>query len=70
MAIVYFTAQLYLPASFDGWFDWVLYASITTVIAIILTVASDYIFYKEDLSGFIDKIKRNFLKRFLKKKEA
>ncbi len=70
MAIVYFVAKLYIPASFDGWFDWVLYASITTVIAIILTLASDYVFYKEDLFGFIDKIKRNFLPRFLKKKEA
>ncbi len=70
MAVVYFVAKLYIPADFNGWFDWVLYASITTVIAIILTVATDYIFYKEDLSGFIDKIKRNFLQRFLKKKEA
>ena len=70
MAVVYFAAQFYIPSSFDGWFDWVLYASITTAIALILTLATDYIFYKEDLFNFIDKLKRNFLSRFLKKKQA
>ena len=70
MAVVYFAAQLYIPADFTSWFQWIIYAAITTVIAVILTLGTDFLFYKEDLFNFFDKIKRNFLHRFLKKKQA
>ncbi|MBR4461152.1 MAG: polysaccharide biosynthesis C-terminal domain-containing protein [Erysipelotrichaceae bacterium] len=70
MVAVYFIAQLYIPATMDSWLTWILYASVTTIIAMILTLVTDYIFYKEDLFNFINKLKRNFLSRFLKKKEA
>ena len=60
---VYLISRLYMPESISGWYGWVLYAAITTVIAGILTVGSDYLLYKEDLFNLISKLKRNFLKK-------
>ncbi len=57
IAAVYFIAQFYLPVQMEGWMVWITYAVITTVIAVILTLATDYVFYKEDLFNFIAKIK-------------
>lgn len=63
IAAVYFIAQLYLPASIDSVFEWVLYAVVTTLIAAALTLLTDYLFYKEDLFNFFAKIRRNFFKK-------
>ena len=63
IAAVYLIGRLYLPASIGNWLQWVFYAGITTVIAVLLTVSTDYLFYKEDLMNLIFKLKRNFLKK-------
>lgn len=63
IAAVYFIAQIYLPASIDTWINWVMYAAITTIIAGVLTLGTDYIFYKEDLINFISKIRGMFIRR-------
>lgn len=63
MAAVYFISKLYMPATISSLTQWVIYAFITTVIAIILTVVTDYIFYREDLFNFIDKMKKNFFRK-------
>ncbi len=57
IAVVYFAAQLYLPQQIANWTVWIIYAAITTVFAIALTLITDYLFYKEDLMNFIYKIK-------------
>ncbi len=63
MIAVYLLAQLYLPSSFDGWMDWIIYSAVTTAIAVALTLSTDYLFYKEDLFNFIGKLKNNFLRK-------
>ena len=63
MAVVYFVSQLYMPASMDGWMTWVIYAAITTLIAIALTLGTDYLFYKHDMVNLISKILRNLKKK-------
>lgn len=60
---VYLISKLYMPVVVANWFHWAIFATITTVIAIILTVATDYLLYKEDLFNLIDKLKKNFLKK-------
>ena len=63
IATVFYISKLYMPSSIDGWIAWLIYAVINTVIAIILTLATDYIFYKEDLYNFISKIIGIFIRR-------
>ena len=64
---VYLISKLYIPVVISGWFSWVFYAAVTTVIAIILTVGTDYLFYKEDLFNLIGKLKNNLLRKRAKK---
>lgn len=63
MAVVYFVSQLYMPASMDGWMTWVIYATITTLIAIVLTLGTDYLFYKHDMVNLFSKVLRNLKKK-------
>ena len=63
MAVVYFVSQLYMPASMDGWMTWVIYATITTLIAIVLTLGTDYLFYKHDMVNLLSKVLRNLKKK-------
>lgn len=63
MAVVYYISQLYMPSEIASWYYWVLYASITTLIAIALTLATNFIFYRQDMINLIGKLKRNLLKR-------
>lgn len=56
IGIVYFIAGLYLPPAIENWLTWVIYSAVTTLLAGILTLATDYIFYKEDLFNFVNKI--------------
>ncbi len=63
MAVVYFVSQLYMPASMDGWMTWVIYATITTLIAIVLTLGTDYLFYKHDMINLFSKVLRNLKKK-------
>ena len=57
IAAVYFISQTYLPETMDNWTTWIIYATITTIIAVMLTLVTDYVFYKEDLFNFVSKIK-------------
>ena len=63
MAAVWLISKLYMPVVVANWFSWICYAVLTTIIAIILTIGTDYLFYKDDLMNLIGKLKRNFLKR-------
>ncbi len=60
---VYLISKLYMPIVVSGWFSWVVYAAVTTIIAAALTIGTDYLLYKEDLFNLIDKLKKNFLKK-------
>lgn len=70
IGVVYFISQLYMPEKINSIFLWVVYASITTIIAGLLTLVTDYIFYREDLFRFIDKIKRNFFHKVTTNEKA
>ena len=63
MAVVYFVSQLYLPSNIDNWTSWILYAFITTMIAIILTLGTDFLLYKHDMINLYTKVKRNLFKK-------
>lgn len=67
MAVVYYVSQLYLPSNINSWIAWVSYSFITTVIAIILTVGTDLLLYRDDLFNLIYKLKKNFIKKNEKK---
>lgn len=62
MAVVYYISKIYM-ANIGSWLEWVLYAAITTIIAIILTVVTDLVFYKDDFFGLFNKLKVNFIKK-------
>lgn len=61
MAITYFISTIYMH-SIDSWIKWILYAIITTLVSIALTLSTDLIFYKQDMFNFLRKLKGN-LKR-------
>ena len=63
IAAVYLISRLYMPSNVENLFQWVIYAGVTTIIAGLLTLDTDYIFYKEDLFNLLGKLKRNFLKK-------
>nr|MBQ4456994.1 sugar isomerase [Clostridia bacterium] len=60
---VYLISKIYMPIVVAKMLHWVFYASVTTIIAIILTITADYLFYKEDMMNLLEKLKRNFLKK-------
>ena len=60
---VYLIAKLYIPTTFDNWFTWILYAFITTIITIVITFITDYVFYKDDMNRLFRKLKKNFSKK-------
>ena len=60
---IYLISRMYMPLVIEGWFRWVVYAAITTIIAAVLTVGSDYLLYKEDLFNLIRKLKNNFIRK-------
>ncbi|MBQ6560605.1 MAG: hypothetical protein IJL85_07240, partial [Erysipelotrichaceae bacterium] len=64
---VYFISKLYMPVVIAGYLHWAFYATITTIIAIALTLGTDLLLYKEDLFMLIDKLKKNFLRKKNKK---
>ena len=66
MGIVYFVSQLYLPSVFDSWTTWIIYATITTLIAIALTLGTDYLFYKHDMENLFVKVKNNLFRKKVK----
>lgn len=70
LVAVYLISKLYIPVVVSGWFSWAVYAAVTTIIAVILTVATDYLFYKDDLLNLINKLKRNFLKKRMHNEKA
>lgn len=56
MAAVNIAAHFYMPV-LDSWKMWFIYAVITTLLAITLTLITDLIFYKEDLMRVLEKAK-------------
>ncbi len=64
---VYFISKLYMPVVIAGYLHWAFYATITTIIAIALTLGTDLLLYKEDFFRLIDKLKKNFLRKKNKK---
>ena len=63
MGVVYFVSQLYIPSNINTWYSWVMYATITTLIAIALTMGTNFLFYRHDMNNLIEKLKRNFIKK-------
>ena len=63
MIVVYLCSQLYLPETIDNWLSWVIYATVTTLIAIALTMSVNYVFYKRDMENLILKLKRNLFRK-------
>lgn len=63
IASVWLISRLYMPPLFDNWPMWIKYSIINTVLAVVLTMGTNYIFYKEDLFNFIAKIRNLFLRR-------
>lgn len=63
--VVNFLSKIYI-GTIDNWFMWVVYAAITTIIAVTITFATNYIFYKKYLIILITKV----LGAFKKKKKA
>lgn len=61
MLVVVCLSKLYIPKTFTI-LSWVIYATITTLIASTLTLATDYLFYKRDLN--------NLFRKLLNKKNA
>ena len=66
MVIVYLISRLYMPTNFTSYYMWILYSIITGIITLIITFATDYLLYKEDLVNLISKLKKNFLKKKVK----
>lgn len=56
IGLTYLISTLYSSLC-SSWLMWVVYASITTLISLALTLLTDYLFYKDDLMGTINKIK-------------
>ncbi len=59
---VYFLSQLYI-VNVDSWFMWFVYAVITTLITIALTVATDLIFYREDTMYLLHRVMNIVLRK-------
>ena len=53
----YFVSSLYMTEVVSTVSEWIIYAVITTIIAILLTLITDYLFYKQDLFNLIIKMK-------------
>ena len=66
MGVVYYVSQLYLPSTFDSWSTWILYATITTFIAVVLTLGTDYLFYRHDMEKLFEKVKNNLFRKKVK----
>ena len=70
MAAVHLISRLYMPVLFNGWKMWIFYAFITTILACVLTFATDLIFYREDMHNAVGKILNIFRNRRGKEKNA
>ena len=57
MAAVYLISLLYLPGELSI-AAWLIYATITAIIAIIITVAVDLVFYHKETLTLIKKLKK------------
>lgn len=66
VGLVYFISKLYIPVNMSGWFTWVMYAVVTSLITIAMTLLIDYIFYKKDMTNLLRKVKANFFKKRVK----
>ena len=62
MIIIYLSSKAFM-VEIDSYFMWVVYATITAIISCMVTVAVDYVFYKESFFEVIRISKRIFLKK-------
>lgn len=62
MLAVVSVSRLYMPADFTI-VSWILYASVTTVLAVALTVFTDLIFYKTDFLNLFRKLRHNIMRK-------
>ena len=56
------TARLYAD-NITGWFSWILYAAVTTLLSSSLTLAGDLVFYREDTMRLLGKVRSILFKR-------
>lgn len=61
MFIVYSISFVYMK-DMNSWLSWIMYAIITTLISVCLTLIADLVFYRKDMFNFLKKLKGN-LKR-------
>ena len=66
IGFVYAISGFYMPSNIDGWVLWIMYSMITTVIAGIVVVASDYILYKEDMMNTYHKLSNVIMRKIRK----
>ena len=57
LLVVNLIARIYV-VNIHTWFDWFIYAAITTLLSGGLTLLTDFIFYKEDMMNLISRMKR------------
>ena len=63
IGVVTYIIGLSYTGSIKTVFDWIIYAVITTLIAVALTVVTDFVFYFGDTKRFLGKIKNTFMRR-------
>lgn len=63
MLVVYGISTLYIR-NIESYFMWIVYAIITVAISGIITLVTDYIFYRKDFKSMIEKILSIFSKKF------
>jgi len=62
IAVVYFISRIYM-GNINSYFVWLIYASITGIIALAITVIIDYILYKDSFVEAVNKILRTIGKK-------
>ena len=70
MAAVHLISRLYMPILFNGWKMWIMYAFITTILAIVLTLITNMVFYREDMANTVQKILGLFKRHQKKERDA
>lgn len=61
IALVYIISTLYMP-KINSWLLWIIYSIITVLIAMLITLATDYFIYKKDFMNLLTKVLKTFRK--------
>ena len=62
MAITYLISTIYMTF-INSWIKWIMYAIITTLVSIALTLITDLVFYRQDMYNFLRKLKGNLRRK-------